>query len=174
MTANGPYYQSYDYSFIYNPPCQRGDKVRPKNCENSIMDVIDKNNNTKLFSYIIHLAGLEELFNCKQSQITIFVPVDKFLKRDNWENRIKNMDRYVTRSIVNYSTLQYLVDPELLKNNSNSYEIHTKENSETIRVNTIKGKTTLNNCISILDTIQCCNGIVYLVDNILIPKPFYK
>ena len=94
---------------------------------------------------------------------------DDFLKYIP-ESVFVNMDLVTSRNIIQASTLENRITSEILKDSKCSF-FTTMNQYNRLSVKNINNNTILNNNINVIQTdIICTNGIIHIIDSLIIPK----
>lgn len=167
MSAIGPYTPSYDYRFMYDQPDLRG-IITPKIRGNNILSFLSNNKGFDKFLALVKTAKLEGMLCDMKNALTIFVPRDESI--DLPIEYFQTMSIHTAKMIVLFSTLFKSLNFTVLSS-SPSIRFNTKLPSNLLKVITINGKTTLHGCTTITKPdILLDNGIVHIVDNLLVPE----
>ena len=173
MTANGPNTQSYNYTHMFWKEDLRGPRPKLYTNPNTIMSVLENNYDFSMFSYIIKLAKFEGLFNDCQADVTLFVPSDIEIKKNNPDmySMVENMDESTAKSIVLFSTLNRKINLDLLSQSPMKY-VFTQNTTNKLLLETYENRTYLNrgNAKIIRPDINLSNGMIHIINNILIPE----
>ncbi len=131
------------------------------------MGFLDQTPGFKKFSTLIRTAQMDPELSELQANVTIFVVPDEYLKFS--VDFLQNMDIGTARRIVNFCIISRKIDSLLLiASPSQSFVTHYPANN--LRVMTIDGITTINECTKILKSdIELDNGMIHVVDNLLVP-----
>jgi hypothetical protein len=157
---------------MYDMGDLRGPKPKFTLNSNSIMSFLENNTEFSKFCYIVKLSRLEGLFNDCQADATLFVVADLYINKiDNIEQILANMDESTARSIILFSTLNRKINYDLLSQSPIKY-IYTQNTTNKMLFETINNITYLNkgNAKIIKYDINLQNGMIHLIDNILIPE----
>jgi len=169
MTTTGPYTQSLNRTHMFSFVDYRG-KSNIVNCPsgNSIMNHIEKHPQLTKFKKIVNISGFGAQLAQRGANFTLFAPLDQHLKQSH--DFFNNMDIGMARSILKTSLMDKKIDSSLLKSSPVSY-YSTKNPYMRMYVTNILGRTEINQTASIIKfDIPADNGIIHLVDNILIPS----
>jgi hypothetical protein len=150
-------YDIQDYRSINN------NKIAPKNTLLSLLF----DNGFSYYASLVDTAGLNGFFADEQAMFTLFV-----VKDDDIPERLKriiiNADKNTALSIINYSTIQKPINQRSLKS-STCYYIDTRYNKDRLFITNYNGQTLINNS-KVIDCMVLDNGMVYVVDKLLIPS----
>ena len=101
-----------------------------------------------------------------QSNLTIFVPCNNAFSK----NDLEYMDVSLARHIVKTSTLDKKITSELLEDSAASY-FTTKDPPNRLFVKNFDGKIFINNHSMVIHKdIITSNGIIHVVDKLIIPE----
>jgi hypothetical protein len=170
MTSSGPNSQALNFTHMFSRNTffkNEKNKCKVYN-EGSIMYIIDTHPDFTKFCYIIKLAELDSILGIGQANFTIFVPSDIELKYMS-EDFFLNLDKGDAIQIVNSSILQNRLPKEIIQDSPASYFI-TNCPPNRLFVTNINDLTKLNNNINVIHfDIICTNGIIHVVDKIIVP-----
>jgi transforming growth factor-beta-induced protein len=168
MVSTGPYSQSNNFTHMFDFVDLRGISSTEKDDNNSLMGVINNNPNFSKFKYIVERARMNTTLSDPQSDFTLFIPLDNFISR----LEIEGMDISMARNIVKSAMLDRKITSELLEDSNSSY--FTKSKSNNLFINNMNGITYINEDIRIIQKdIIADNGIIHVIDNIILPSFFY-
>lgn len=170
MVSFAPNTQSYLYnhmSFFIDYESS----TKPKTCmlKNSIYEYINCSENTKKFQKIVEKAQMIGFLNDEQINCTIFIPTDDFLHHiDN--SYFDNMDIGLARKILSSSIIPRKIGSDLLTSSPVSY-FYTKNPNMRMYITNINRITNINNCVNVVKyDIWKENGIIHIIDNLLLPS----
>ena len=171
MTSIGPYSQKTDSTYMFNFKDIHGPFPKKIENSNSISDIICNNSFFKKFKYILNLSKLDSIYNDIQANFTIFVTSDDFLKYIP-ESFFVNMDLVTARNIIQASTLENRITSDILKDSKCSFFTSmNKYNRLYIKNNNNNNNIILNNNINVIQKdIICTNGIIHIIDSLIIPE----
>ena len=170
MTSVHGYIEALDYRTMYDITDWRGSVPKASLRPNTIMSIIEDNQDFSWFRYLIKLAGLQAILDDPQAHFTIFVPSNEFLSKKLPESVIENMDKYTAREIILYSSLDREIGMPFLRSTAAMY-INTRIPGQTILVENLQpGVTMLNGSIQIIQgNVSVGNGVIHIIDNLLVP-----
>ena len=171
MTSIGPYSQKTDktYKFNLKDLCIIHHSNLKIENTNSISDIIFNNSCFSKFKYILILSKLDVIYNDKQSNFTIFIPSDDFLKYIP-ESFFLKMDLFTARNIIKSSTLENRITSDIIQDSPSSF-FTTMNKYNRLYVKNINNNTIINNNINLIQKdIITTNGIIHLIDKLLIPE----
>ncbi len=161
---------SYNYTHMFEIPDLRGSIPEPTVKPWTMWSFLANNPDFSKAKYMVELADMIGNYNSKQSEFTLFVPSDAYLKYKVPDNIFKKMDEYTARQILLYNTIEYPLYIPYLKSTEAQYlntripgsrllvEYHPKEDEIMINCNT-----------KILEgNIQTVSGVIHIVDNLII------
>jgi uncharacterized surface protein with fasciclin (FAS1) repeats len=174
MVSIGPYTESKDYRHMYDFV-----DLRKKNqtiCpigSNTLMGIIENNQDFTIFSGIVKKAR----YICKlmdpEEDFTIFVPSDFELKKRHSKEFLDNIDISMAKNIVNFSMMNRKIDKYLIQSSPVTI-LPTLDRSNSMHITTTYGITLLSNDIKVIHfNHPSDNGILHVVDNLLIPYNSY-
>lgn len=162
-----------DFSFFYDrqAPAKQTNK-------NSLLYILENEPKLSMFRYLVKLSNLDPYFNNLQTNATLFVPTDDYIKQQ--VKLIENMDVNTAYKIVCYSTVPKKVSKSGLMYYS-MYKLDTRCNGYPLMIDTTNGENNIvinrdsnTSQVSIIKTnIQAENGYIHIVDNLLIPQSIY-
>lgn len=170
MVSCGPDTQSYLYTHMWSFVDRRKGPEAKKMCvdDKSIFGFIYNNPMFSKFRLIIERAEMEGQLNSSQANCTIFVPPDANLKHIH-ESFFQKIDSGTAKQILNASTLNRKIDKSLITSSPVAYYT-TKDPKFKMYVTNISGKTRINNCATVIGyNGDFSNGMIHLVDNIIMP-----
>lgn len=170
MVSITPDTQSYLFTHMSSFVDYRSVKP-PELCthKNSIYDFLYSNVEFSKFKSVVDKAQMIPFLDEIQANATIFIPSDKYLQHIP-ADFFSNMDIGLARQIVSSSTLPRIIDRDLLTSSPVCY-LYTRNPDMRMYVTNINSRTTINNCINVIQyDIQRTNGIIHLVDNIILPS----
>lgn len=172
MVSMAPNSMPLDMSYMYNFQDLRGPTPVMKIDPGSILGYIRNSQNFKLYDKIIKLAKMEGRFNDLQSNSTVFIVPDNILKTKYRKSYFDEMDQGMAIHIMNYSTLNRKIDQFLLTSSPNS-EFETRHVAFRLCISNISNVSMINNKIKIIHFNQeANNGIIHIVDDILVPRSY--
>lgn len=169
MVSTAPNSQVYNFTHMYSFVDLRSNKD-PEVCINpgSIYDFLNKNNCSK-FKKVVERAGMIGQLNDKQADFTVLVPTDNFLAHIPAQY-FEKMDDGLARQILDSSVIRKKIDKKLITSSPVAY-YNTRNPQMRMYITNISGKTQVNNCATIVKyDINCTNGLIHLVNNILAPN----
>jgi uncharacterized surface protein with fasciclin (FAS1) repeats len=171
MTSVYGYIESYDYKQMYDITDLRGSIPKPTLKPNTLMSIIEDNEDFSWFRYLVKLSGLQAVFDDQQAKFTLFVPSNQFLKQKLPRTVIENMDKYTARQIVLYNSLEREIYMPFLRSTPAMY-VNTRIPSSSLLVENLQpGITTLNGSVQIIKgDVTVGNGVIHIVDNLLVPR----
>ena len=171
MVSIGPYTQAYDMRQMYDFVDLR--KKKEKKCpfnDNTLMGIIGNHSDFTIFAKIVEKARYSGKLSELQADYTIFVPSDNELRKKYSQQFIDNIDDGLARQILAFSMMKRKLDKNLLQSSPVSI-LPTMDRSNLMHINTVNGITKLPNCTTVIHwNHQADNGIVHVIDNLLIPE----
>jgi uncharacterized surface protein with fasciclin (FAS1) repeats len=156
--------QMYDFPDL-NPSCI----TSPIYPDNTLMGEINKNLDFSIFSTIVKKARFDIKLSEKQSDFTLFVPSDFYLKRKYSKNSLNNIDENLARQILSYSLMKRKLDKNLLQSSPTSL-YPTINRSHLMDISTVNGITLLQRRVKVIHWNHLTdNGLIHVVDDLLIP-----
>jgi transforming growth factor-beta-induced protein len=168
MTSIGPYHQKTNMTFMFDKHDLRGSLPQKTECINSISNIISMNPDFSKFRYILRLSKLDNLYNDKQANFTLFVPSDACLS--NIPDAVfVNMDLLTARSIIKASTLNRKITSDILSDSPCAYFM-SNSSINRLFVSNNNGQILINNNINVIGKdIMAENGIIHVIDNLIWP-----
>jgi len=169
MTSSGPYSQSMNFTHMFNMTDFRGPYPKREPCKDTLLGKITNNPDFTKFNFMVRRAGLEEFLNSPQANFTIFIPSDKALQFIN-ADIFTNMDILTARKIVKTSMLYEKIPAKILEDSPAAY-YYTTDTVNRLFITNINGVTYINNNIKIIEKdIILNNGLIHVIDNLIIPN----
>lgn len=173
MTTLQGYNQVTDYTFMFDLPDLRSNKVLPKYDKDSITGFIFNDKNFTIFKYLLETSQNEARYNDIQAYFTLFVTPDDRILRDFEMAEFTNMDLYTARQFILYNTIPKVIKPDILLNLKDITNVSTRINSQYVQLQNFNGTLHVNDS-KILYVKECKNGIIYVIDKVLFPDPVYN
>jgi uncharacterized surface protein with fasciclin (FAS1) repeats len=138
--------------------------------ENSISGYLQTHPEFKLFQWMIKLAEMELKMGNEQFDSTLFVVPDSYLIRQfGSEQYFINMDKHRAIHIINAHLLNRKIHKKTLESQRLT-KIYTKNQSTEIYFLNNYGEITINNMAKIIkEDIRLDNGVIHIIDNLLLP-----
>lgn len=169
MTSNYGTDPRYDLRQTYDIADLRGSIPKSTTTPGTLMSILEYNPDFSKYTYLVKLAGLEGILNSCQARYTLFVPSDTYIESQLANGVFENMDRYTARTLLLYSIVPREISYKLIGSDPSWY-IDTRIRSEQLLFETLRGKTTINGCVNIVQPDVCTsNGTIHVVDKLLIP-----
>lgn len=169
MTSSGPYSQSNNFTHMFDFTDYKGPLPTMVPCPNTLLGLIYNNPDFSIFKFMVHRSKLNSFFNLSQADFTVFIPSDKELLKRMDESIFTNMDILTARSIVKSCMLNNRISSEVLEDSPAAY-YYTTEPSNRLFITNLNGNTIINNNIKIIKKdILLKNGIVHVIDGLVIP-----
>lgn len=166
MVSIGPNTQSHNFTHMFNFVDLNECPKEKKYCFLSLMDIIDKNPNFKIFKTIVKNAHMEDRLNDLQANCTLFIPADKYLKNMD-EKMFSNIDRGTARKIVLSSMIKNKIPSELIEDSPAAY-FCTCYSPNRLFISNISGKTYIDNHIQVIQKdIRGKNGFIHVIDKFI-------
>jgi uncharacterized surface protein with fasciclin (FAS1) repeats len=178
MTSNAPNSQAQNYTFLFEKQNYRTACKPIKPNKNSLLDIINNSPDLTVFKNIVRVGNYQEILDSSQSNFTIFVPSDKAIlgttngMRDRDNIISGDIDTGLAYSVLKASILNNKITSELLEYSPFTYLIPIDKTNR-LFIKNINGLTIINNNITVLvKDIICENGIIHVIDDIIIPRSF--
>ena len=167
MTSLGPYNETQNYTHMFDIKDFNGPLPHYYYHKNSMSDIISCKPEFSKFRYILEKAKLDGIYNDPQSDYTIFVPTDNSIR--HLDDILDNLDYYTARNIIRGSTLNRKITSPILEDSRASYFI-TIDPTNRLLITNVNGDTYINNTIKIIQKdILCTNGVIHVIDNLILP-----
>lgn len=135
----------------------------------SLLGIIQHNTDFSLFYNLVKKVKYEDKLSDLLQEFTLFIPSDTFLRKKYTENYLCNITESMSRQILSFSMIKRKIDRNLLQSTSRSI-YQTLDASNSLKIITCNGTTFLNNSTSVICWDYVCdNGIIHVIDNILVP-----
>lgn len=171
MVSIGPNSQAYDMKQMYDFPDLR--KRTKDDCifkKNTLMGIIGNNQDFTIFSKLVEKARYVGKLSQPEADYTIFVPSDHALKQKYSQDFLDNIDDGMARQILYFSMMNRKIDQNLLQSSPISI-FPTIDRSNSMTIHTVSGVTKLPNCTTVIHwNHPADNGIIHVIDNLLIPE----
>lgn len=169
MVSITPGYPAQDFQQMYNFQDLRnlsGKKCKIK--DNSLTGILNTIPDFSIFAEIVDKARLTGILSDIQSNYTLFVPSNSYLKKKYSKEYIDNIDIGLARRLVNFSMMNRVIDKSLLQSSPVSI-FPTIDRSNSMKIDTISGTTRLPNCVSVIHwNHPADNGLIHVVDGLLV------
>ena len=171
MVSMNPGVQAYDFRHMYNfIDLQKKKKETCPFEENTLMGIIGNNSDFTIFTNIVKKARYQGKLSEKQADYTIFVPSDTELRKKYDQKFLDNIDDGLARQILAFSMMNRKIDQRLLQSSPVSI-FPTIDRSNSMHISTVSGITLLPNYTKVIHfNHPANNGIVHVIDNLLIPE----
>ena len=170
MVSIGPYSQAFDMKQMYDFVDLR--KKNPVTCsfdDNTIMGVIGNNPDFTIFAGIVKKARYSGKLMDPQADFTLFVPSDAELRKRYSKSFLDKIDDGMARQILAFSMMNRKIDQDLLQSSPVTI-LPTLDRSNSMHLDTVCGVTRLSNDTRVIHfNHPADNGIVHVIDNLLIP-----
>lgn len=170
MVSYTPNTQSYLFNHMSFFTDYRSDKA-PEMCKNknSIYYYISKNPKFSKFKKIVDHAQMMGFLDSDQANCTLFIPNNDSLKNIP-EAYFDFMDDGLAKQIIAASTIPRKLAKDLLTSSPVCY-YYTRNPEMRMYVTNINNQMKINECINVLQfDVWLENGIVHIVDNIIVPN----
>lgn len=165
MVSIGPYTQSLNFTHQFDLYPAKVAKPRPRN---SLWGLLELNPEFSSFRDIVKISKMEGIFNDPQTDLTLFVPSNSYLNLP--PGYLENMDLLTAKKLVSFATLNRQISLSLITAEP-VIQFITKLPANKLYVTTMNCMTTLQGNTRLLyGDIQVDNGVVHVIDRILIPS----
>jgi hypothetical protein len=142
---------------------------------NSVMGFLSKNENFKIFSYLMKISNTDIIADQLEFTSTLFVADDDTLKKQLGEEFFMNLDRSSALKLVNLHIIPRMIGKQtflgrrvaVLDTKSPTSQISMMNNKGEISLISLNKKFTI-----ISEEIKRNNGIIYVLDGFFIPENF--
>lgn len=139
---------------------------------NSISGFLNNNKDYSIFAYLFKVVKIDQIADESQFKSTVFVCNDELLRKNLGEEFFMNLDKNSATTLINTHILPRVVNEQTLLGRRVAL-LDTKNPKSQINMVNNKGQICLNNQAYIISKqINCSNGIIYLIDNLLLPENF--
>lgn len=142
---------------------------------NSVMGFINRNENFKIFSYLMKISNTDVIANQKEFMSTMFISDDDTLKNILGEEFFMNLDRSTALKLINLHIIPRVIGKQSFLGRRVAV-LDTKNNQSQISMMNNKGEISLisfNRKFNIIsEEIKKNNGIIYVLDGFFIPENF--
>jgi uncharacterized surface protein with fasciclin (FAS1) repeats len=169
MVSIGPYTQAYDMKHMYDFVDLRKKHTTYPFPDNTLMGIISTNSDFSIFARLVKKARFSSKLSEKQADYTVFVPSDAELRKKYNEHFLNNIDDGLAKQILSFSMMNRKIDKKLLQSSPVSI-FPTLDRSNSMHINTVCEITKLPNNTTVIHFNQPAdNGIIHVIDNLLIP-----
>lgn len=170
MVSVGPYKEFYDMKHMYDLVDLRPTKpVSYSLDKNSLFGIIMNHPDFTIFSKIVQKAQAEGKLSQNQTEYTLFAPSDTELQKKYSKEFLDNIDIGLARQILSFSTMNRQIDKYLLQSSPKSI-FPTLNRTSSLNIRTIDGVTKLQNHTTVIHWNHPAeNGLIHVIDNLLIP-----
>jgi uncharacterized surface protein with fasciclin (FAS1) repeats len=162
--------QDSDFSFLYDKPKQK----RQTNVD-SLLYILENEPTLTKFNFLVQMSNMKAYFNDLSSTCTLFVPQDDVILHS-----IEKFDMVTAKNIIYYSLLERRLSAnrrnEGLRSNGCCY-MNTKLTGYKLYVDCVSDERNhilINKNVKIIHSdITAKNGIIHIVDKLLIPPPIF-
>lgn len=178
MTSASGYYPFRDLVQAYSVADLRYVPTRmPKYNHDSIMGFLQDSGNFTILTYLFRIAQMDMLADQRQFHSTLFACPDEILRQQfGGEEYFMNLDRGEIRKLINFHILPLPVYEETLRDQTLSI-LNTRHDilkltlinegkDKPLRIN---GNQNRGECTIISPNIVRNNGVVYVIDRLLLP-----
>ena len=176
MTASHGYWTYYDIIQGYELTDKRiMPNKEPSYYSFSIAGFLNTNPNFKYFMYLLKTAQTDKLANEQEYNTTLFICDDDTIRKMYGEEFIMNLDRNTARKLLNLHSLPKIIHKKTLLGRRVAV-LDTKDFESELTITNNKGDITLMSGNTrrkiISEEIEMANGLIYVLDGLLIPENF--
>ncbi len=165
MVSIGPYTESLNFTHQFDLHPAKVAKPKPRN---SLWGMLETNPEFSAFKRIVSKAKMEGHLNDPQTDLTLFVPSDRYL--DLPPGYLENMDLLTARKMVNFAALNRKIPLSLITAQP-VIKLVTRLAANKMYVTTLNCRTVLHGATNLLyGDIEVGNGLIHVVDSILVPN----
>lgn len=165
MTAIGPYSQSYMMSHMYSIPDLRVSTGKIDYDKSSMIGVLNRTPIYSKFTQILQRAKMDGTYNQPQANFTLFIVSNSNIP----DGFVESLDVGDARRIVKSSSFNRIIPSIILEDSPANYFTTTDEITKLFITN-LYGETFINNNIKVIaKDISCSNGMMHVVNNVIIP-----
>lgn len=170
MVSIGPYSEAFNFRHMYDfVDLRNKTQTTCSFNDNTLMGIIRNNPDFTIFSNIVQKAQYSGKLMDPQADFTLFVPSDNELRKKYNQDFLNNIDAGMARQILSFSMMNRKIDQYLLQSSPVTI-LPTLDRSNSMYLNTVCGVTRLVNDTKIIHfNHPADNGIVHVIDNLLIP-----
>lgn len=173
MTSMQGYNQSTDLTFMYDIQDLRSNGTIPKFHPDSITGFIFNNPEFSLFKYLLTISQNDVKYSQGNAYFTFFIASDDDILQTYTQNEFMNMDLYTARQIVLYSTISKIIHPKSLTSLKDLIQVNSRIDDSFLTIKNLDGPIYINGS-RIKAMKECNNGIIYIIDKMLVPPAFYE
>ena len=174
MVSLQGYHEPNDLSYKHTPNPIRQNITHLNTNPESILGLLQDNNDFSIFYNLVIKSELYGRFNDIQANMTLFVPSNEYLLINYSPQFFENIDLYTAREIVLFHTLNKKVSYEMLSSSQAMYlntMIDESMYSRLLCEWCLKTGVRLHqNTYLKIPNIYRKNGLIHVVDNIMIPS----
>lgn len=167
------YNTATDFSFMYDVRDLRANKLANNFLPGSISGFIFNNSEFSLWKYLLTLSQQDVKYSQGIAFFTLFIAEDDDILKSFTENEFINMDLYTARQIVLYSTIPKIIHPESLYKLKDIIKVNSRIDDSFLELTNLNGSCYVNGS-RIKGMKKLDNGIVYIIDKLLVPPAFYE
>lgn len=173
MTSMQGYNTATDFSFMYDVKDLRANQLADTFPPGSISGFIFNNPEFSLWKYLLIRSQQDVKYSQHSAFFTLFIAEDDDILKSYTENEFLNMDLYTARQTVLYSTIPKIIRPESLYKLKDIIQVNSRIDDSFLTLQNLGGPCFVNGS-RIKGVKQLDNGIVYIIDKLLVPPAFYE
>lgn len=163
MTSSGPYTQPQNFTHAFDIPDLRGPLPKGVLCEGTLWWLICRIPEFSGFRWIVERAKLNNIFNDKAANYTVFIPSNDGLD----PSMLANLGVLEARSIVRSYTVQYKIDSDVLCDDP-IYYLYPIDSNNRLCITNLNGETRIDGKVKVtVFDLKCNNGIAHVVDGLI-------
>jgi uncharacterized surface protein with fasciclin (FAS1) repeats len=166
--------QPTDYSYMYEVPDLRSNRETYKFSDGSLSGFVFNNPEFSIFKLLLLKSDYAIKYSQFMAQYTFFITRDEdILKQGYTENDFLNIDKYTASQIILYNTVPKVLSVKSLNSIRDIFDYRSRIEGSLLRFSNMGNGVYINNG-KIIGMKECENGIVYVLDKFLVPKPMYE
>lgn len=162
-----------DYNFMYDVPDLRSNKTLFQFDSNTISGFIENNPEFKIFSYLLDKSQQNVKYGQMNANFTFFIARDEDILKYYSMNDFLNMDLYTARQIALYSSLTKIINLDSLIRLDDMIQVNSRIDDSFLTIENLNGPIHINGS-RITEYKKLNNGIIYVIDKLLVPPAFYQ
>ncbi len=162
-----------DYNFMYDVPDLKANQTLFQFDINTISGFIQNNPEFTIFNYLLDKSQQNVKYGQMNANFTFFIARDEDILKYYNMNDFLNMDLYTARQIVLYSTMPKIINIDSLIRLNDMIQVNSRIDDSFLTIENLNGPIHINGSrINEYKKVQ--NGIIYVIDKLLVPPSFYQ
>ena len=162
-----------DFNFMYDVTDLRSNKTLFQFDSNSITGFIENNPEFKIFSYLLDKSQLNVKYGQGNANFTFFITLDEDILQYYNMNDFLNMDLYTARQIILYSSMNKIINLDSLIRLDDMIQVNSRIDDSFLTIENLNGPIHINGS-RISEYKKLSNGIIYVIEKLLVPPSFYQ